>query len=107
MDKVFVGIFYETVVVTRAKKRADATVALRKELGARHWEEAQNISLMNHVAFVYWSEKRKSYWYRLPSSDDPCSIHSDRVPAELRALVPKKELDRPGWVTSTSAGKAP
>ena len=44
MDKVFIGLFYETVVVTRAKKRADATVALRKELGARHLDEAKKIS---------------------------------------------------------------
>ena len=70
MDKVFVGIYYETVVITRAKKRADAVPALRAALGERHGREAAPVSLMNHIALVYWSDKRKSSWYRLPGSDD-------------------------------------
>jgi len=107
VDKVFVGIYYETVVITRAKKRADAVPALRAALGERHGREAAPVSLMNHIALVYWSDKRKSSWYRLPGSDDACAIHPSRVGAALRALVPTKEPDRAGWDGNTSASRKP
>jgi hypothetical protein len=106
-EKVFIGLFYETVVVTCAAKRADAAAALRKELEPRHRKEASNISLLNHVALLFWSEERSAYWYRLPSTNETCAIHSDRVALPLRSLVPPREPDRPTWLTNTSGAKPP
>ena len=104
MNKVFIGIYYGTVVVVLAKKRADAAAMLRRRLGERHAREAAKLSLMNHVTFVYWSEHRRSYWYRLPGAN-PSAIHPARVRKDLRALVPKKEPDRPTWDSNTSASE--
>lgn len=95
--KVFIGVFYDTVVITNASTRADATKALRSALIPRHRREASSISLLNHVALVYWSATRGSFWYRLPSTDDACAIRAERVPNELRGGVPVREPDRPKW----------
>ena len=76
-DKVFVGVFYE----------------MRKALEPRHRREAEAISLMNHVAAVYWSDVRRSYWYR-SSTGEPCSIHEARISIELRASIAPKEPTR-------------
>ena len=103
---VLVGLFYETVVVMRAGNRADATVVLRKALDRSDRAEAKAISLMNHVALVYWSDARRSHWYR-SSTGEPGSIHEARVPTELRASVPTKEPTRADWITNASAGQAP
>jgi len=102
MDKVFIGIYYRTVVVVLAKKRADVVTMLRRRLGPRHAREAAK-ALLNHVTFVYWSEQRQSYWYRLPGAANPSAIHPTRVRKDLRSLVPKKEPDRPTWDSNTSA----
>jgi hypothetical protein len=103
-DKPYNGIYYDTVVVTVATSRAKAVPTLREALGPRHRKEAAKISLLNHIALVFWSEAQGAYWYRL--SDEPATIHAKRVDEGVRALVPKRE-PRARLVTNTSAYKRP
>jgi hypothetical protein len=107
MQKVFVGLYFETVVVAAARRREDAVPALRAALEPRHRREASSISLLNHIAIVHWSKARSAYWYRLPSAAEACSIHPDRVAAKLRPLVRSLEPGDHPWNDNTSAGRAP
>ncbi len=107
MQKVFVGLFYDTVIVASARRREDVVPTLRQALAPRHKKEAASISLLNHIAIVHWSKKRAAYWYRLPSSAEACAIHPDRIPAPLRPLVRSQEPGDHAWDESTSAAHAP
>ena len=102
--KVYIGLYFDTVVVAQAPNRDGAVNALRAKLSARHRREARSISLLNHVALVYWSDARQAFWYRLGA---PCFIHPARVSEPLRASVAVREPDQDGWLTDTSAAAPP
>jgi len=104
--KVYIGLYFDTVVVTQSPNREGAATALRTKLSARHRREAKSISLLNHIALVYWSEARQAYWYR-SGATSPCLIHPARVSATLRASVAVREPDRDGWLTDTGAATPP
>jgi hypothetical protein len=102
--KVYVGLYFDTVVVAQARNRDGAATALRAKLSSRERREVKKISLLNHVALVHWSETRRAFWYRLGVS---CFIHPARVSEPLRALVAVREPDEDGWLTDTSAATPP
>jgi hypothetical protein len=105
--KVYVALYFETVVVVSARTRQAAADALRRALSPAQRREVAGQTLLNHVGLVYWSAARGSPWYRLPGDAAPCAIHPDRLSAPLRPLVPEREPDRAGWVADTSAARAP
>ena len=104
-EKVYVGVFYEVVVVTKATTKQAAARTLRSVLAGRYRDETSTISLLNHVAIVYWSGARGAYWYRF--AEEPVMIHPARVDATLRPFVATREPTKRGWGTDHSASHAP